>query len=268
MHKASVVMATNSSVERIRGAIAALTAQTYPSLEIVVVVDRPCPGEEKDEFKRQYPQVVFEFLDAVHYLPAALNAGIRRASGDIIVRCDDDDICTPDRVAEQVKLLGEGNADFVWSTALGKREGDEAHWIIECPATDEEIKRTLIKRNVLVHSTLAGWKAAFETVGLYNPTFIRSQDYEMYMRALRKGMRFGSVQKPLVTRYYGKESITVKHRKNQILYSFCVQILHGANTNDVYFVIRRTIYYMTILLIPDSVRSIRRKLSAITRKGR
>lgn len=268
MHKASVVMATNSSVERIRHAIAALTAQTYPNLEIVVVVDRPCPSDEKAEFKRQYPQVAFEFLDAVHYLPGALNAGIRRASGDIILRCDDDDICTPDRVAEQVQLLAEGNTDFVWSTAFGKREGDEAYWTIECPTTDEEIKRTLLERNVLVHSTLAGWKTAFEAVGLYDPTFIRSQDYELYLRALRKGMRFGSVQKPLVTRYYGKDSITVKHRKNQILYSFCVQILHGAQTNDVSFVIRRTMYYMAILLVPDWLRSLRRQLSAMTRKGR
>ena len=267
MLKASVVMATNSTVDSIADAVSALTAQTYGNLEIVIVIDRVCAPDEKALFQSTYPEVNFQFLDSVNFLPAALNAGIAAASGEIILRCDDDDICVPQRVTRQVELLQSGDLDFVWSTALGVRDGGGTPWTIPCPQDDASIKSALVRRNVLVHSTLAGWKSSFERVGMYSTTFKRSQDYEMYLRALRKGMKFGAVKEPLVTRHYGRDSITVKHRKNQIMFSFAAQILHGANTNDIGYVLRRSVYYIVLLLFPDSLRSLRRRISTLTRRG-
>lgn len=266
--KASFVMATNGTVDSIAAALAAVQNQTYENLEVVLVIDRPTGEPERQAFRAAYPRVVFVFLDRVHYLPAALNAGIAAATGDIIVRCDDDDICEPDRVAKQVELIETGAFDFVWSSAYGKREGDERKWIIPCPPDDATIKRALLERNVLVHSTLAGTRAAFQRAGLYNPSFIRSQDYELYLRAMRMGMRFGGLSEPLVTRYYGSQSITVKHRKGQILFSFAAQILHGANAGDIGYVLRRTAYYVTLLLVPDQLRAFKRWISTFTGRGR
>lgn len=268
MRKASVVMATNSTLEKFQPAVLALKAQTYPNVEIVVVVDRACTSEEQVRFQTAHPDVVFVFLGAVHFLPAALNAGIAAASGEIIVRCDDDDICMPARIARQVQLLEQGNFDFVWSAAFGRRDSTDSNWLIPCPVDDHAIKQALLRRNVLVHSTLAGLKSAFIDVGLYNPSFIRSQDYELYLRAMRMNMRFGSVQDPLVTRYYGRDSITVRHRKGQILFSFAAQILHGANIGDVGYVLQKAFYYTALLIAPDELRSFRRWISTLTGKGR
>lgn len=266
--RASVVMATNGTVEKIAEAMEALHAQSYANLEVVVVVDRPTGAEERQGFESAYPWATFVFLDAVHYLPAALNIGIARASGDIILRCDDDDICVPSRVERQVALIEEGSFDFTWSSAYGKREGEDKQWIIACPPDDQAIKAALLKRNVLVHSTLAGTKRAFVQAGLYNPAFVRSQDYELYLRAMRMGMRFGAITEPLVTRYYGSQSITVRHRKGQILFSFAAQVLHGANLGDMGYVLKKTAYYTTLLMVPDKVRALSRWVSTFTGRGR
>lgn len=266
--RASVVMASNSSVEDVAPAIEALLGQTYADLEIVFVLDRAADAVEQAAFQARFPTVVFEFLGSVHRLPAALNAGIRRASGSIIVRCDDDDICTPDRVQRQVELLLKDDLDFVCSQARGKRPGDSEGWLIDCPSDDASIKEALHKRNILVHSSLIGRKTSFEMLGLYNPAFTRAQDYELYLRAIRAGCRFGGVQAPLVTRYYPDTSITVKHRKNQIMFSFAAQMLHAAHKNDMRYLFSKVVHNMTILMTPNFARAIKRQLDTIKKKGR
>ena len=266
--RASVVMASNSSVDDVAPAIEALLGQTYGDLEIVFVLDRPADQAEQDAFRLRYPTVVFEFLGVVHRLPAALNAGIRRASGTIIVRCDDDDISTPDRVRRQVELLVAEKLDFVCSQARGKRPSDSEGWLIDCPPDDAGIKQALHKRNIIVHSSLIGLKASFEKLGLYNPAFTRAQDYELYLRAIRAGCRFGAVQAPLVTRYYPDTSITVKHRKNQIMFSFAAQVLHAAHKNDMRYLFSKVVHYMSILLTPNFARAVKRQLDTIKKRGR
>ncbi|HVW93114.1 MAG TPA: glycosyltransferase [Devosia sp.] len=265
---ASVIMATNKSPEAIAPALRALQEQTYRPMEIVVAVDRPVSDPEKLVFQKLYPGVIFEFLGEVRRIPVALNAAIARSSGALLVRCDDDDVCLPDRVEKQYRLLVTKRLDFVWSQATGKREGDEGGWLIDCPDDDEEIKRALLGRNVLVHSTLTGWKAAFARIGNYNPGFYRAQDLELYLRAMRGGLKFGAVKEQLVERYYSAGSVTVRHRKNQIMYSFAARVLHAAHTNDAHYLVGVTLRYMLLLLTPNWVRSLVRTLSRMTGRGR
>lgn len=265
---ASVIMATNKSPEAITPALRALQNQTYRPIEIVVAVDRPVTDEEQRAFQRLHPGVIFEFLGEIRRIPVALNAAIARSSGALLVRCDDDDICLPDRVEKQYNLLLAQRLDFVWSQAIGKREGDETGWLIDCPDADAEIKRALLGRNILVHSTLTGWKAAFARIGNYNPAFYRAQDLELYLRAIRGGLKFGAVKEPLVERYYSPGSVTVKHRKNQIMYSFAARALHAAHTNDVRYLVGVTLRYMLLLLTPNWVRSLVRTVSRLTGRGR
>lgn len=265
---ASVIMATNKPPHAIGPALRALQAQTYRPMEIVVAVDRPVSDEERAEFERLYPGVIFEFLGEVRRIPVALNAAIARSTGALLVRCDDDDVSLPERVEKQYKLLVSERLDFVWSQATGKREGDETGWLIACPATDREIKAALFDRNILVHSTLTGWKASFARIGNYNPAFYRAQDLELYLRAIRGGLKFGAVQEPLVERYYSRNSVTVKHRKNQIMYSFAARVLHAAHTDDPRYLISVTFHYTLLLLTPNILRTFVRAVNQVTGRGR
>lgn len=263
----SVVIASNSTPSGIEGAVASFAAQTYPNIEIVVVIDRVTTDPEREQFRARFPKVVFEFLDRPQGIPSALNAGIAASTGEIIARSDDDDPSVPTRIEKQVALLLDKQLDFVWSQSYGRRAGSDSTWLIECPPDDTAIKAALIKRNILVHSTLLGWKASFARIGYYNPTFKRAQDYELYLRAIRAHLRFGAVQEPLVTRLYSDTSITVKHRKNQIMFSFAAHVLHAAHTNDVPHLVRKTAYYVMLLLIPNGVRRVRRRLYGLSKRG-
>jgi len=264
---ASVIIASNKGAEEIGPALRALQQQTYKPLEIVVAVDRPVSEEERCTFLRLYPDVVFEFLGQVQRTPNALNAAIARSTGAFLVRCDDDDICVPDRVEKQYRLMVDEGLDFVWSQALGKREGAERSWLITCPGDDARIKAALFERNILVHSTLTGWKAAFARIGNYNPAFYRAQDLELYLRAIRGGLKFGAVQEPLVERYYSANSVTVKHRKNQIMYSLAARALHAAHTDDRRYLISVIARYSLLLLTPNFLRSAKRALNQLTGRG-
>ncbi len=264
----SVVIASNSTPEGIAEAIAGFAAQTYENLEIVVVIDRTTTDPERDEFRGRFPGVLFEFLDYAQGIPAALNAGIAISTGEIIARSDDDDPSAPTRIEKQVALLMGDKLDFAWSQAYGRQDGSGDLWLIDCPRDDAAIKAALLgQRNILVHSTLLGWKASFGAVGNYNPVFKRAQDYELYLRAIRAHMKFGAVQEPLVTRLYSDTSITVKHRKNQIMFSFAAHVLHAAHTGDVGHLVRKTAYYSLLLLIPNGLRQMRRHFYSLSKKG-
>ncbi len=92
--KASVVIATRNRCNLLRDTLQSLTRQTRPPDEIIVV-DNGSTDETRavcEEFMNTLPLVyVFEPNPGI---PKARNAGIRKATGDIICFIDDD--CTAD----------------------------------------------------------------------------------------------------------------------------------------------------------------------------
>lgn len=264
----SVIMATNRGQADIGPAVAALQAQTYAPIEIVIAIDRETSPAQRAEYAASFPDVRFVFLDKTSYLPTALNAAIAQSFGSILVRCDDDDISHPTRVERQVELLLASDVDFVWTHARGKRFPEDSGWHIPAPAGDEAIKRALLKENVLVHSTLAMKRTSLEKLGLYDTQFRRSQDLELYLRAVRAGLKFGAVDEILLDRVYGATSGTLQSRKHQILFSFAARLLHAAHTNDPEYAVRNVFRYMMLLLIPERARALNRTLRKIRGVGR
>ena len=68
------------------------------------------------------------------------------------------------------------------------------------PTTHKEISLRLKKSNCIIHPTIMVRANFFCNYGLYNESFLRAQDYELWLRALKKGAIFGALNKPLI--YY------------------------------------------------------------------
>ena len=138
-------------------------------------------------------------------LVAALNAAAEAATGELLARMDADDVALPERFARQVARLDAepaldvlgcrvalfdggvfGNAGMRayvdWSNALLTHEAIAADMLVESP---------------LAHPSVLMRAAALRGLGGYR-AFEGPEDYDLWLRALRAGCRFGKVPEVLL----------------------------------------------------------------------
>jgi len=257
----SVVISTTGSphLERIVHAFLASTQ----SVEIVIVIDNLAIGPEAllSASLRADPRVKIVVNDDSLGLTRSLNIGITAAHGDIILRCDDDDIPATHRLDETAAFFAaHPKVDIVYSYAEGLIKESGRKWTISGPQENAAIKAAILKRNFIVHSSLAFRRVSLQKIGFYDDTFRYAQDYDFYLRSIRAGLVFGCIPKILVTHIYHKNSITVAKRKRQILHSFAARILHMAQSADKLHPWPVLARYILLLIIPNWARDLRRKL--------
>jgi glycosyltransferase involved in cell wall biosynthesis len=242
--------------------------QSVPPGEVLVVVDRATDAAERAGFEAAWPQVSFLFNDANIGLTRSLNRGLSRAAGEFIFRADDDDFSYPRRIERQLETFERTGADFVCTWGEGIHgDRDSKPYLISAPETDAAIKRALVRRNVLLHPSLAFRREAIARLGGYDENYVYAQDYALYLAGIRAGATFAVVPEVLVRRQYGEASISVARRGNQLVYSCAAQVLHCAHLDDRRAFLKTLARYGALAAIPMSLRRIRRRIFGILGRG-
>ncbi|RVD33557.1 glycosyltransferase, partial [Mesorhizobium sp. M4A.F.Ca.ET.020.02.1.1] len=112
----SIVMAHRNRPSYLKQAIAAVEAQTYENLELVLVDD----GSDLDEARRLldalepgFRQRGWKILRRPHkHLGAARNAGIRATQGELVLFADDDNALFPEAVEHFARAMSASGADI------------------------------------------------------------------------------------------------------------------------------------------------------------
>lgn len=110
----SVMVAVYNSAPYLDKCVQSLLAQTYPKLEIVLVDDGAKDESPKmcDDYAARYPQI-----KAVHKenggLASCRNAGIKNATGDLLIFLDGDDWVEPNMYEVLYRLYSKFHADAV-----------------------------------------------------------------------------------------------------------------------------------------------------------
>ena len=97
----SVIIPHYNGVDFISACLRALAQQSYPHLEIIVV-DNGSVDESVELARREFPDVNLIELGQNLGLTAAINRGIRAATGEIIVALNNDTEVAPDWAQELV----------------------------------------------------------------------------------------------------------------------------------------------------------------------
>ena len=103
--KVSVIIATYNRAELLPRAVNSVLAQTYERYEVIIVDD--CSPDNTQEAIRRFanPRIRAVRHETNRGAAAARNTGIAQARGEYIAFLDDDDECTPNRLADQVSVL-------------------------------------------------------------------------------------------------------------------------------------------------------------------
>jgi glycosyltransferase involved in cell wall biosynthesis len=189
-------------------ALQSLVDQTRRANEIVLVEDGPIGPELKDIifYFRNYLPIRIVQLETNMGLGAALSEGLSYCSSDLVARMDADDVCLPERFEKQVKMFkSSGDIDVLGSFCRVINEAGEFGVMRTMPVVHEEIVSKLWTCP-FVHPTVVFKKDKIISAGGYNPDLPRRQDYELWFRLARHGLRFHNLPEPLLLYRFSKNT--------------------------------------------------------------
>ncbi len=200
----AVIPAFNAEASLAR-AIESALAQTLPPDEIIVVDDGSSDNTKAEAEK---------FGKKVRYLRQenggpgqARNTGIQAAKSEWVAFLDSDDEWIGERLEAQIDLV-KRNPDLMWcgGNAVNNNRGVETS-----RSNPDKADLGLNGKDYFDHYLLAVGgghiieatntflikKEVFDEVGLFDPTFLRAEDSDMWCRIAFKYPKFGYVNKPL-----------------------------------------------------------------------
>ena len=205
--RVSVLLPVKNGLPHLHEAIASLIHQTYEDVEILVIDDGSDDGGPEEIQGRA--------LSHVRVVPsngrgvaAALNTGLRVATGAFVARQDADDWSHPERLARQIEfLLRHPDIDAVATCAefvdLESRPVETA-WTMDvrrrhdAVQTPEALARVLPRTCALHHGTLMARRDLLRQAGGYRAAFVGAQDYDLSLRLLPRA-RFAKLPVRLYT---------------------------------------------------------------------
>jgi glycosyltransferase involved in cell wall biosynthesis len=235
-------MPIRNEAASIREVLDSVAEQDYPSdLVEVLVVDGMSTDGTRDEIEVAGRRFVgkgfvrFLLLDNPSgATPAALNAGITKAQGDIVVRVDGHCRIQPDYVSRCVDQLVSLPADNVgggW-ISLGRSRTGRAIAL----AT---VSRFGVGGNSFRNSTRPGWaqtvylgayrRAVFESIGSFDEELIRNQDDELNLRLIQAGGRIW-FDPSLRTEHYARETLSAHYRQHFEFGYYKVRVMQKRRT--------------------------------------
>lgn len=199
--KISVIIAVYNGEKYIKEAIDSLLAQTYPSLEIIVIDDGSQDGTEK--IVKGYGEALRYFFQPNQGQPVAMNLGLSLARGKYVTFLDADDIYTPTKLALQIEFLEK-------NPHLNHVFGHIEHFLSPDIPAEEKHKWKCPQKIQPTFSAATGLfeKALFDEVGGFNPEQRIGNFIEWYIRAKKKGLTEAIIPEKVLMRRIHQNNMT------------------------------------------------------------
>lgn len=207
----SVVIPTYNRAGTILNAIDSVLAQTYKSIEIIVVDDGST--DNTNEILSQYGDKIKYIYKINGGVSSARNAGIKEAKGEYIALFDSDDSWSPVKIEKQMAYLLEHPG---YGIAISDIEywDEDSHKVKvsklrETIARDGYILEFVLKLPVMTCSYMLIKKEVFNQVGYFDESFKTADDFDMILRICSK-YKAVLIEEPLIK--YKKSDNSVSHR--------------------------------------------------------
>jgi glycosyltransferase involved in cell wall biosynthesis len=202
MPKVSVIIPTYNRRMALLRAIQSVLDQTFKDYEIIVVNDHSTDDTEHYLSTLQVKDLHQIHLDRNNGGGFARNQGIDRSSGDYIAFLDDDDAWEPTKLEEQMTLLSSTGAGLCHTGFnLFSENGKFIRYVYIRPEFNDRFKAIMHDNFLGGTSSIIAQSALVKAAGGFDPTLPALQDYDFFIRLLKKNPAVASIEKPLV-RYY------------------------------------------------------------------
>ena len=221
----SVLLAAHDEARYIGAAIDSILRQTLGDLELVVVDDASTDATADVVAAAGDQRVVVVRNDEQLGLAASLNRGLETASGRYMARLDADDVALPRRLELQVaRLRSRPAVAIVGSDVVDLDEAGRPGAAHEMPRGAVAVRWHALFGAPFFHPTVVVDREALDRHGLrYDPTFVESEDYELWTRLLAFADG-DNVPEPLVLKRAHPRQASARRRELQMAFQLQVAL--------------------------------------------
>jgi len=198
-------------------AIQSVLSQTYTNFELLIYND----GSTDSSL-----QIIKSFNDyRIKYFSFNGNKGIvhglnfllKKAEGEFIARIDADDIWYKDKLKKQLAATNEKNENvFIACFArLIDDKGGPFPTKFKQYSDFNDIKKYLPNSNFIIHSSVLISKDLFEKTGGYRDKYLYAEDYDLWLRMLKKRVNIVNLKEVLLDYRISAYSINFRFKKAQ-----------------------------------------------------
>jgi len=185
----SVLLSVHNGEPYVRTALESVLRQTMDDLELIVVDDASTDGTPDIIAGLHDPRVRMLRNDEQLGLAASLNRGLDEARGRYVARLDADDVALPRRLELQVARIRATPGIVILGSAVCAIDDDGTLGTVHAmPATSMAVRWHLLFSSPFFHPTVLLDREHLERHGLrYDSSFLESEDYDLWTRALAAG---------------------------------------------------------------------------------
>lgn len=197
----SIIIPNYNTASFIAETLDSVLAQTFKNYEIIVINDAAPDTEElKRVLENYYEKIIFVDKSVNEGTSATRNRAVGFARGSLLAFLDADDIWRPTFLDELHDFLQENDYDLAYADAelFGPNYLAGENFLPYNPPQGDVTRALLIggKCHILPSGALIK-RRAFEAVGGFDPQVARTEDFDLWMRMIFDGARFGYLRKLL-----------------------------------------------------------------------
>ena len=183
--KVSVVMPVHNALPFLDESIRSILGQTLEDFEFVILDDASSDGSTQvlREWSRRDARIKLHESSERLGLSGSANAVVWKAQARIVARMDADDVCHPDRLRRQFKVI-ESQPDIALIGSLCN--GIDASGRVVRPRD----RWRLVRRSSYIpfpHGSAMFRREAFDAVGGYDEKAVRAEDQDLFSRMAAQG---------------------------------------------------------------------------------
>ncbi len=206
----SAIIPTYNRANVITKAVQSILNQTYVGLEVIVVSDGFCDATKK--VINGFADKRLSYYEIAHSARPAVprNFGIKKARGEFIAFCDDDDQWLPDKLTLQIAEMSQDESLGLVYTKCLIKEGAKERVIPNKDGRQGFIFKDLfLSACFIATSTVLIRKDVIKQVGAFDESiYLKAvEDYDLWLRIARL-YKIGFVNKVLAIHTESKESLT------------------------------------------------------------
>ena len=194
----SVVIPAYNAERFLRRTLESVFAQTLLPDEILICDDGSVDGTA--ELAESFGPPVRVLRLSNEGASSARNFGAAQATGEWIAFLDADDLWEPGKLERQMAELARNpDADLCYTSVMKlEQHGDEMRLcgIIPVPTADL-IERAVFERTTFIPSSVVIRRSVFLASGGFDATRRYAEDWELWLRLLRRGVKFAGLTEPL-----------------------------------------------------------------------
>lgn len=147
--RVSVIVTTYARPALVRRAVSSVLAQSMQDIEVIVVLDGPDQATLATLESLNDTRLRIHVRDARGGQPAAINSGVRLASGTWTAMLDDDDEWLPEKLEAQLQVAESSlhSRPVVGCYFLARSDSGQTVWPLRAPRHDEPVSDYLFCRS-------------------------------------------------------------------------------------------------------------------------